>query len=157
MYSQTQLCCVWLYICRMENPKLINRLDNIGITASTLCAVHCAIVPLIFTSLPLLGLGFLANPWVEWSMILIAFIIGVSSISLAYFRTHRRLLPLGLLTFGFIIVICGHLFISGHIEGIIVPLGGLTIALAHFVNYKYVGTCNNCRHDEHFNKAEDKP
>jgi hypothetical protein len=87
----------------MEHPRLLSRLDNIGMTASTLCAIHCAIVPLIFTSLPLLGLGFLANSWFEWGMIILAFIIGVSSISLSYFRTHRRLLPLTLLGIGFAI------------------------------------------------------
>ncbi len=128
-----------------------------GITASAICAIHCAVVPLIFTSLPLLGLGFLANPWLEWSMIILAVIIGLSSISLSYFRTHRRFLPLALLNLGFLIVIYGHLFISGYIEGIIVPLGGLTIVLAHFVNYKYVGASNNCGHGEHINIAGDKP
>jgi CHASE2 domain-containing sensor protein len=103
-------------------------------------------VPLIFTSLPLLGLGFLANPRVEWSMIILALIIGVSSISLSYFRSHRRLMPLFLLFTGFIIIIAGHLLITGWIESIIVPLGGLTIAAAHFVNYKYVGACKTCDH-----------
>jgi len=133
----------------LQNPKLTSRLDNIGMTASTLCAIHCAVVPLIFTSLPLLGLGFLANPWFEWGMIILAFIIGVSSISLSYFRTHRRLLPLTLLTIGFLIIIAGHLFITNWIEGIVVPLGGLTIAVAHFVNYKYAGMCKVCDHEGH--------
>lgn len=118
-------------------------------TASTLCAIHCAIVPLVLTSLPLVGLGFLANPWFEWGMIILAFIIGVSSISLSYTRTHRKLLPLTLLVIGFIIIIIGHIFIAGWIEAIIVPLGGLTIAGAHFVNYKYVGMCNTCNHTDH--------
>jgi len=131
----------------MEFPKLTAKLDNIGMTASTLCAIHCAIVPLVFTSLPLVGLGFLANPWVEWSMIILAFIIGVSSISLSYFRTHRKLLPLTLLVTGFLIIIAGHLFITSWIEAVIVPLGGLTIAAAHFVNYKYAGICHSCDHD----------
>jgi len=133
----------------MEFPKLTSRLDNIGMTASTLCAIHCAIVPLVFTSLPLVGLGFLANPWVEWGMIIMAFIIGVSSISLSYFRTHKRVLPLTLLVVGFLVVIAGHLYITGWIEAIVVPLGGLTIAAAHFVNYKYVGICSNCGHADH--------
>jgi hypothetical protein len=51
----------------MKRPKLTSKLDRIGMTASTACAIHCAAVPLLITSLPLIGLGFLANPWVEWS------------------------------------------------------------------------------------------
>jgi len=133
----------------MENPKITSRLDHLGMTASTLCAIHCAIVPLIFTSLPLLGLGFLANPWFEWGMIILAFVIGVSSISLSYFRVHRRLLPLTLLVVGFIIIIAGHLLTGGWIEGIIVPLGGLTIVAAHFFNYKHASACNVCDHRQH--------
>jgi len=127
----------------MKPAKFTSRLDNIGMTASTLCAIHCAVVPLIITALPLIGLGFLANPWFEWGMILLALIIGASAVSLSYIRVHQKLLPLILLSTGFAIIITGHLFITGWIEGIIVPLGGLTIAAAHFVNYKYAGICHN--------------
>ena len=149
-------CVALLYLRIVKNPKLISRLDSIGMTASALCAIHCAIVPLVFTSLPLLGLGFLANPWIEWGMIILAFIIGISSISLSYIRTHRRVLPMALLTAGFIIIICGHLYISGWIEGIIVPLGGLTIVGAHFINYKYAGSGNSCAHEGDFKHAENQ-
>jgi hypothetical protein len=128
----------------MKTPKVSSKLDSLGMTASTLCAIHCALVPIFITSLPLIGLGFLANPWFEWGMIILAFIIGTSSIGSSYFRMHKRVLPLLLLTIGFIIIVAGHVFISGWPEGIIVPLGGFTIAIAHFFNYKYVGACKTC-------------
>jgi len=141
--------CICDYICIMEFTKLTAKLDNIGMTASTLCAIHCALVPIFITVLPLIGLGFLANPWFEWGMIILAFIIGVSSISSSYFRMHRRWLPLLLLSIGFTIIILGHIFITGWVEGIVVPLGGFTIATAHFINYKYVGACKVCNHESH--------
>ncbi|MGF7039773.1 CHASE2 domain-containing sensor protein [Mucilaginibacter lappiensis] len=141
-----QLCCINLYL-HMDFQKTSARLDNIGITASTLCAIHCAIVPVLFTSLPLLGLGFLANAWVEWGMIVLALVIGVYSIGLSYLRTHRRPLPLFLLITGFVIIMLGHAFIKGWAEAIIVPIGGLLIAIAHFVNYKRTGAC---RHNTRF-------
>jgi hypothetical protein len=119
------------------------KLDNIGMTASTLCAIHCAAVPVFFTSLPILGLGFLANPWIEWIMIGIAFIVGVSSIGGAFFRTHRKALPLALFIGGFVTIIIGHLFAHGSVaEAFIVPAGGISVAVAHFVNNKYAGTCS---------------
>jgi hypothetical protein len=130
----------------MASRKLGKRLDNLGMTASTLCAIHCAIVPILLTFLPLAGLGFLTHPLFEWSMILLALLLGVSSIFLSYFRTHRRALPLLLLCSGFVLVIAGHIYLKGWEEAIIVPLGGLTIAAAHFVNYKYVGVCSNKDH-----------
>ncbi|TSD66267.1 MerC domain-containing protein [Inquilinus sp. KBS0705] len=115
--------------------------DSIGMTASTLCAIHCAAVPIFFTSLPLLGLEFLANPWVEWIMIILALVVGLSSIVTSYFRVHHKVLPLAMLIAGFLTIIIGHLFITGWIEAIVVPAGGLMIATAHFINYKYAGTC----------------
>ncbi len=129
------------YLCNMASLKNAFKLDNIGMTASTLCAIHCAAVPVFFTSLPLVGMGFLANPWVEWIMIMIALVVGISSIGNSYFKDHHRVLPLALLIAGFLIIIIGHLFTHGWIEAVVVPVGGLTIALAHFINYKYAGTC----------------
>ncbi|RYU91876.1 MerC domain-containing protein [Mucilaginibacter terrigena] len=135
------------------------KLDNVGMTASTLCAIHCAAVPVFFTSLPLIGLGFLANPWVEWIMIIIALVVGISSIGTSYFKEHHRVLPLALMLAGFTTIIVGHLFITGWVEAVVVPMGGFMIAAAHFVNYKYAGTCkagdsffhlkHNHPHDEH--------
>ena len=125
----------------MNRAKHSSKLDNVGMTASVLCAIHCAIVPVIITSLPLIGLGFLANPFFEWGMIAFALLIGFYAIGTSYFRTHHRILPLILMLLGFAIIIGGHLLITGWREGIIVPIGGLTIAVAHFFNYRYTGAC----------------
>jgi MerC mercury resistance protein len=127
----------------MKHVKPHSKLDNVGMTASILCAIHCAVVPLLITSLPLLGLGFLANPWIEWSMIIFALGIGVYTIGLSYFNMHRKLLPVFLMGTGFLIIIAGHLFITSWHEVIIVPIGGLLIASAHFFNFKYTGMCNH--------------
>ncbi|HEY0245319.1 MAG TPA: MerC domain-containing protein [Mucilaginibacter sp.] len=126
----------------MFSSHILSKLDRIGMTASTICAIHCAAVPLLITSLPLMGLSFLANPLLEWSMIGLAFVIGVSSISISYFSKHHRPLPLCLLIIGFVIILFGHAFIHNWLEMIIVPAGGLCIAYAHFINYKFAGMCN---------------
>jgi len=125
----------------MKVVKHKSGLDSLGMTASALCAIHCAIVPLLITSLPLIGLGFLANPLFEWGMIVFALLIGIYAIGLSYFRTHHKLLPMVLLVGGFLIIIGGHLFISGWHEAIVVPIGGLLIATAHFFNFRYAGMC----------------
>jgi hypothetical protein len=127
----------------MRLLKAGTKLDNIGMTASTLCAIHCAAVPVFFTSLPLVGLGFLANPWVEWGMIIVALVVGVWSIAGSFLNSHHKALPLILLVIGFATIILGHIFTKGWLEAIVVPLGGITIAVAHFVNYKYAGTCTS--------------
>ena len=136
--------CV-MYICGMGKGKYSSRLDSAGMTASILCAIHCAIVPLLITVLPLAGLGFLANPFIEWSMIIFTLCIGIYAIGLSYLRAHHKLLPSILLIIGFLIIIAGHLFVKGWREAIIVPAGGLLIATAHFFNYRYSANCNSGR------------
>jgi len=121
--------------------KYTSRLDGAGMTASILCAIHCAVVPLLITVLPLAGLGFLANPFIEWSMIIFAAFIGSYAIGLSYVRIHHRLPPVLLLIAGFLVIIVGHVFVSGWHEAIVVPLGGLLIATAHFFNFRYTGMC----------------
>jgi MerC mercury resistance protein len=115
--------------------------DRIGMIASTLCAIHCAVVPVLLTSLPLIGLGFLANQWFEWGMILFALIVGIGSLAWSFLHTHRRPAPLILFIAGFVYVVSGHLWLHGWKEAIVVPLGGLSIVTAHFINRRY---CCNC-------------
>ena len=137
------------YICSVNSKRRHSKLDHIGMTASTLCALHCAIVPLILTFLPLAGLGFLTNPFFEWGMITLALVLGVSSIFMAYFRTHHRALPLILLLIGFAVIVLGHMYLVSWAEAIVVPAGGLTIAFSHFLNYKYVDKCSTEPHFFH--------
>jgi hypothetical protein len=132
-----------MYICGMKKGKYTSRLDNAGMTASILCAIHCAIVPLLITMLPLAGLGFLANPLIEWSMIIFALCVGTYAIGLSYFRTHHKPLPAILLITGFLVIIAGHVFVHDWHEAIVVPIGGFLIATSHFFNYRYSAKCHS--------------
>jgi len=127
----------------VNKAKRTPKLDSIGMTASMLCAVHCAVVPLLITTLPLFGLGFLANPLIEWGMIILALFIGIYAIGFSYVRVHHRRLPVILLISGFFIIMTGHLLVTGWREAIVVPMGGLLIVTAHFFNFRYTGICRN--------------
>ena len=39
--------------------------DALGIAASVACAIHCAVLPLVITSLPILGINIINNFWFE--------------------------------------------------------------------------------------------
>jgi hypothetical protein len=116
------------------------KLDQWGMFASISCAIHCATLPLIATALPLLGLEFLANVWVEIIMILISLILGTWSL-LVSIKEHKSILPLFTLVAGFMFISTGH-FLWHDLEAILIPLGGFTIATAHFINWKLVRTCS---------------
>ena len=55
--------------------------DALGITASLACAIHCAILPLFISSLPLFGVNIIENQRFEYLMIGIAFLVGIYSLN----------------------------------------------------------------------------
>ena len=67
------------------------------------------------------------------------------------------MLPVLLLVAGFLIIIVGHIFVRGWREAIVVPIGGLVIATAHFFNYRYTAKCqpgNSHFHVKHHHASE---
>ncbi|WP_345230998.1 MerC domain-containing protein [Olivibacter ginsenosidimutans] len=116
--------------------SLLGKMDMVGFTASALCAVHCALMPFVITLLPLVGLEFLASPWVEISIIVLSILIGISSLIPSYLKYHRKLWPIIMLLVGFILIFGAHFLGFHELEPILVPIGGLTIAGAHFLNWK---------------------
>jgi hypothetical protein len=64
-------------------------LDAAGTAAALACAVHCALMPLALTLLPLAGLGFLADEAVEWALVGLSAVLGVTSLCLGTGRTAR--------------------------------------------------------------------
>jgi hypothetical protein len=129
----------------MKLSKYSLALDNIGIFASSLCAIHCALVPLLITLLPLSGLSFLASEWLEVSMIAIAFFIGLVSLGFSLIKTHKTPLPFTLLLVGFSLILAGHFFFET-LEYLIIPLGGIVIAISHYVNWKLTISYKNHPH-----------
>lgn len=128
----------------MKIAKL--NLDRFGICASVLCAIHCAVVPIILTSAPLLGLSFLADERIEITMIILALIVGTTSLTVSYCRHHRKIAALLTLVAGFIIIAAGHFLVSENLESIIIPAGGLTIAASHYINWRLTRSCSSCNH-----------
>ncbi|MCX2430295.1 MerC domain-containing protein [Pedobacter sp. GR22-10] len=126
----------------MKMIKAIN-LDKLGITASTACAIHCALLPFILTLLPLWGLEFLAHPIIEISMILFSMVLGIWSLSKSYRNTHRRKLPIIILIMGFIFIFTGHFAGIDVLEPILIPAGGFAIAFAHFLNIRLSKSCTH--------------
>ncbi|RYZ64181.1 MAG: MerC domain-containing protein [Proteobacteria bacterium] len=107
-----------------KNPKkAVDKLDRAGATASFLCAIHCALMPLIVTLLPLFGLSFLASEPVEWALLLLSAGFGTASICLG-FKEHRSRKVFAVLGVGIMLLVAGRIF--HHI-----PFGGAELVDAH--------------------------
>ncbi|MEO6695959.1 MAG: MerC domain-containing protein [Ignavibacteria bacterium] len=129
--------------------NLALKLDLIGFSASTICAIHCALMPFIILFLPLLGLEIIANPIIEYSVIFSSMLIGFYTFKHGYFKHHRKAYPFAIFVIGLVLIVAGHFFFHDHsidnksiLESttedallfLIAPLGALLIALSHFIN-----------------------
>ena len=138
--------------------KRISRLDMLGFSASTICAIHCALLPVILLFLPLLGLEFITNPAIEITLIGVSLIIGLYTLRNGYLKHHGKLYPTVLFILGLSIIVLGH-FTIGHdlhegkideitflsvLGAVIIPVGAVLIAVAHYKNRKM---CLSCTHD----------
>ncbi|MNV62481.1 MerC mercury resistance protein [compost metagenome] len=74
-------------------------------------------------------------------MICLSLFIGTWSLTRSYPK-HQKLLPVVVLILGFALIGSGHYLIDD-LEAILIPLGGFTIAAAHFINWRYTRSCSH--------------
>jgi hypothetical protein len=107
--------------------------DALGIAASLLCAVHCAVLPLLFTSFSVLGVNLVHNPAFEYGMIALAFLIGMHAMWHGVRRHHRRMSPWLLFTAG-MALLCAKQVWHGY-EMLILPFAVCLVVGAHATNW----------------------
>jgi hypothetical protein len=121
--------------------------DALGVGTSVACAIHCAVLPIVLTSLPIFGANILNNNKFEYFMIFLAFLIGAYALSHGYRKHHQRSSPLLLFAGGMILLFAKQYW--HHYELWILPFALLSIVSAHFVNFRF---CRNATREEHINK-----
>ncbi len=117
-------------------------LDAIGISASLLCAIHCAVLPLFLTSLPLFGLEILHNKIFEYGMIAFAGIVGSYALFHGLRKHHHKPLPLIIFLTGLCFLMLKEVFIGQELM-FLIPAATM-ITGAHVINYIYCRKANHC-------------
>ena len=120
--------------------KLKINWDALGITTSVACAIHCALLPLFLTSLPLFGINIIENMTFEYGMIGLAFIVGSFALSHGYRKHHHKSLPLLLFALGIIFLLAKQYW--HHLQYYFLPPAVFFIVLAHYLNHKLAKVCN---------------
>jgi len=129
----------------LQMNKKINW-DALGITASLACAIHCALLPLFFTSLPIFGVNVIENVAFELIMVILAFIVGAYSLYHGFKKHHHTLLPIIVFSVGFVFLIL-KLFFHQYENWLLIP-AVFGIVFAHIINYK------SCRVHNHAHKED---
>ncbi len=127
----------------MNNPAssssdALGRADRVGFAASLLCAIHCALLPILLGLLPALGLKF--GGWVDFDQAFVVFatLLGATTLTLGY-RRHRVFRAWALLVPGLALVWAAsftqlHNHTVTHL--VMMTVGGLTLAAAHLLNLR---------------------
>lgn len=120
--------------------------DKLGIAASIACAIHCAVLPLIMTSLPILGINIINNFWFEMAMIVLALGIGIYSLTHGFKKHHHQLLPILIFSSGMALLFMKQIFHQQQIW-FLIPAVALIVS-AHFINYRKCRTADHCHTDD---------
>lgn len=105
-----------------------------GIATSIACAIHCTLLPILMSSLPIFGINIIHNSFFEWFMIGLAFMVGVYSLYHGYIKHHRNNIPVIVFTIGFIFLIAKQVWHGS--ENILLSIAVAFIIAAHFYNYR---------------------
>lgn len=120
-------------------------LDRLGIWASSLCALHCLLLPLLLPAIPLVGATMFAAEWFEKTILIISLVVGFWALFSGFYRYHRRLYPLYSLALGGFIYwnkdMLGEVY-----EPFVVAAGALLIVAAHMINLRLCQHCKSCSH-----------
>ncbi|BDQ12875.1 membrane protein [Sediminibacterium sp. TEGAF015] len=115
--------------------------DALGIVASVACAIHCALLPLFLSSLPLFGVNIIENIHFEYFMIGLAFILGTYALYHGFKKHHHSWWPVILFTAGILLLI---LKVNFHqLEWVLLIPSVGCIVVAHFLNFRL------CRKHDH--------
>ena len=120
--------------------------DALGISASIACAIHCAFLPLVITSLPLFGVNIIENIAFEYGMIILAFCVGSYSLYHGHKKHHHQWLPMVLFSVGIACLFAKQIWHNWQLYFLIPAV--VLVVLAHFVNYRY------CRVHDHAHKED---
>lgn len=115
--------------------------DALGIAASVACAIHCALLPLVLTSLPVLGVNIINNLWFEIFMILLAAAIGIYSLTHGYKKHHHHKQAIYIFSLGIIMLLFKQIFHAYQIWFLVPAV--ILIVTAHYINYRQ---CRNAAH-----------
>tara|TARA_B110000503_G_scaffold100997_1_gene151017 strand:- start:217 stop:621 length:405 start_codon:yes stop_codon:yes gene_type:complete len=127
----------------MQVTKDKTLLDRLGIWASSLCALHCLLLPILIPLIPFVSASFFAQDWFERSILSLSMIIGFWGLFSGFYRYHRQLYPLYSLVLGGLIYWNKDMFGESY-EPFTIAVGAFLIVGAHLVNLKLCQSCEDC-------------
>jgi hypothetical protein len=116
--------------------------DILGITVSLVCAVQCALAPIILSIAPIIPKwAHFGHGWIWISLILA---IAAWSIGKGYTKHKNKTVLLTAIA-GILLLLFGTVFeekLTVLLESVVFASGGFLLTIAHWKNYKLEGKCS---------------
>src|SRR5713101_4260227 len=118
--------------------------DLAGIAVSTLCAIHCAALPLLLATTAASSLTWLYEEGLEWAFLGGSAAIGCASLIPAYRGLHHKKACLALFVAGILSILARRLSPSGVPDTPFVVFGAALILTGHVMNQFFCRSCRKC-------------
>lgn len=130
-----------------KNLKLC---DRFGVLVSSLCVVHCILLPLVIIAFPTVTTALNLSEDVTHISLLLFLLPATVFAIYSGFKVHKQKAPLVYLGVGLFFVIVGTLFVhdwlSHQWEPFIVILGSICLVRGHLLNSHH---CKKCEEEHH--------
>ena len=120
--------------------------DALGITTSLACAIHCAVLPMVLSTLPVFGINIIDNTAFEYLMIFLALGIGTYSFWHGYRKHHHSFVPLIVFCLGILLLFAKQIWHDYQFW--LLPFAILFIIAAHLINYRSCRVHNHAHADD---------
>jgi len=120
--------------------------DALGIAASIACAIHCAVLPLLISSLPIFGINIIKNTAFEYGMIVLAALVGFYALRHGFKKHHHKKSPAIIFSLGIVLLLLKQ-SLEQYQLFLLIPAMGLIVA-AHTINYLSCRKANNCHTED---------
>lgn len=120
--------------------------DAVGISASMACAIHCALMPLVFTSFPVFGVNIIENARFEYLMAAAAFLVGSYSLYHGRKKHHHSWLPMIIFSIGILLLVAKIVWHEWSLVLLLPAVGA--IVTAHYLNFRLCRGHNHAHADD---------
>lgn len=125
---------------RINNSKL----DRLGVWITSVCALHCLLLPILIPLAPLVASSFVAEAWFERVILSASILVGFAALFIGFHQYHRQLYPIYSLTLGALIYWNKHAF-GEAFEPLTIAVGATFIIGAHIANLRLCKKCKQCK------------
>lgn len=121
--------------------------DKLAIGLSALCTLHCLALPLLILILPSISATFLVDESIHLIMAFLVLPVSGFALFLGLQQHHNHsvfLLGIFGLVILFFSILLGHELLGEIIEKLLTVLASCLVCYAHFLNYKYCQSNEDC-------------